>query len=196
MSAAAASVDTLDALDAGEATPLLASCCGAGEWVRRMLARRPFGSTDALLAAADEVWWSLSPADWREAFAHHPRIGERVAAAAQTTHAQAWSVGEQRGVASSDDAVREALASGNREYERRFGHIYLVSAAGKPAEELLAILRQRLTNDSATELRSAAAEQATITRLRLEKTLSALGPRLSAERGGRAPGAESREPLT
>ena len=179
--AGASAVAALDALPPDEAVPLLASCCGAGEWVRRVAGRRPFRTVEALLAAADEIWWSLAPADWMEAFAHHPRIGERAAAAAQGERARGWSADEQRGVSSSGDTVREALAEGNREYERRFGHIYLVSAAGKSADELLAILRRRLSNDPATELRVAAGEQAKITRLRLEKLLSALGAQRSAE---------------
>jgi OHCU decarboxylase len=90
---------------------------------------------------------------------------------AQESRARAWSAGEQRGVADASADVRTALAEANREYERRFGHIYLVSAAGKSADELLALLRARLSNDAATELGVAAGEQARITRLRLLKLL-------------------------
>jgi len=161
----------VDGMPADRAASLFESCCGSGEWVRRMLARRPFGSAEALLAAADEVWWSLAPADWLEAFAHHPRIGERQAAAAQSATARGWSADEQRGAAAAGDDVKAALAAGNREYERRFGHIYLVCATGKSAPELLALLRQRLTNAPDAELRVAAGEQAKITRLRLRKLL-------------------------
>ena len=164
-------VAELDALPVTEAEPLLASCCGARAWVRGMLERRPFGTVRELLRAAADVWQSLGPSDWREAFAHHPRIGERKAAAEQGARASGWSAGEQRGVAVAAADVRAALAQGNRDYERRFGHIYLVSAAGKSADELLAILRERLSNDADTELRVAAAEQAKITRLRLLKLL-------------------------
>jgi 2-oxo-4-hydroxy-4-carboxy-5-ureidoimidazoline decarboxylase len=113
------------------------------------------------------LWWSLTPDDWREAFDHHPRIGERDATVTGSRQARTWSAREQRGVTAAPNDVRQSLADGNREYERRFGHIYLVSAAGKSAEELLAILRERLSNDPVTELGVAAAEQAKITRLRL-----------------------------
>jgi 2-oxo-4-hydroxy-4-carboxy-5-ureidoimidazoline decarboxylase len=147
----------------------LTACCGASRWVERMMAERPFGDVDALLQRADEIWWSLGPSDWQEAFAHHPRIGERDAKIAQQGRAGSWSATEQRGVADAGSDLRSALADGNREYERRFGHIYLVSAAGKTAEELLALLRARLLNDPATELEVAAAEQAKITRSRLLK---------------------------
>lgn len=164
-------VAELDALSATEAEPLFASCCGSRAWVTRMLERRPFEDLSTLLRAADEIWWSLGPDEWREAFAHHPRIGERDAAAGQEPRARAWSAGEQRGVAAATADVHAALAEANRDYERRFGHIYLVSAAGKGADELLAILLARLSNDPDTELRVAAGEQAKITRLRLRKLL-------------------------
>src|SRR5215213_6530800 len=110
--------------------------------VRELLRLGRVGAADAG-AAPDEVWWSLAPADWLEAFAHHPRIGERQAAAAQSATARGWSADEQRGAAAAGDDVKAALAAGNREYERRFGHIYLVCATGKTAPEMLGVLRQR-----------------------------------------------------
>jgi OHCU decarboxylase len=137
-----------------------------------MASRRPFGSVPALLAAADEVWWSLDAEDWHEAFRAHPRIGETKAQARQTARASAWSAQEQSGAARADDGVTAALAEGNRAYEARFGHIYIVCATGKTAPEMLDILRARLAHDAETELRVAAGEQAKITRLRLEKLLA------------------------
>ena len=162
----------LNGLPPEEATSELKKCCGSSAWVRGMLARRPFARLGALLEAADDVWWSLGPDDWREAFAHHPRIGESAAAAAPGARARGWSADEQRGVSSSPEEIRAALAVGNLQYERRFGHIYIVCATGRSAAQLLTFLHQRLTNDPATELRTAAAEQAKITKLRLEKALA------------------------
>lgn len=159
---------------------LLQSCCGATAWVQEMIAQRPFHTLQRLFDAAESIWWSLTPDDWREAFDHHPRIGERSSVASQTETAQAWSAAEQGGAATAGDAARQALADGNREYERRFGHIYLVCATGKSAEELLAILRDRLQNDPVTEMRVAAREQVKITRLRLEKLFSATSTSVSA----------------
>jgi hydroxyisourate hydrolase len=164
-----AGVQAFDALPDHEAAPLLQSCCGSQAWVQAMLARRPFGTLQRALDQADDVWWSLGPEDWREAFDHHPRIGERTAAAPQGEAARAWSAEEQRGASAASEHTRDELARGNREYERRFGHIYLVRATGRSAEEMLALLRERLSNDPETELRVAAGEQAKITRLRLEK---------------------------
>lgn len=169
-------VAALDALPPHEAAPLLETCCGASAWVSGMLARRPFGTLHRLLAEADDLWWSLTPDDWLEAFAHHPRIGEHESAVPRGDQAREWSTEEQRGASVAAAGMRQALAEGNREYERRFGHIYLVSASGKTAEEMLALLRERLANDPTTELRVAAAEQAKITRRRLSRMFDAASP--------------------
>lgn len=162
-------VGDLDRMPADKLRSALTACCGAARWVERMVDSRPFGDVQTLLRRAEEIWWSLGPDDWREAFAHHPRIGERQSKVAQDARASGWSAGEQRGVASASFDVRSALADGNVEYERRFGHIYLVSAEGKSAEVLLELLHTRLENDPVTELEVAAAEQAKITRSRLLK---------------------------
>ena len=164
-----AGVAAFDALPDHEAAQFLEACCGAHAWVQGMLALRPFGTLSHLLTEAEEIWWSLGPDDWREAFDHHPRIGEQAAAVPQGETARAWSSAEQRGAATAGTDTRQAFVDGNREYERRFGHIFLVCATGKSAGEMLALLRERLSNDPATELRIAAGEQAKITLLRLEK---------------------------
>ena len=136
-----------------------------------MLARRPFKSRAAVLSAADEIWRALDSGDWREAFSHHPRIGERKSAMPQSETGRAWAEGEQSGVERAHDDARAALAAANREYEQRFGYIYIVFASGRSAEEMLALARGRLRNDPDVEIRAAAKEQRKITRLRLEKLL-------------------------
>jgi len=153
----------IDSMSESQAMKQLGACCGSSRWVSAMLARRPFRSREAVLETADEIWASLDGADWREAFAHHPRIGE------QTTNSTAAK--EQSGVSGAADDVRQALAKANRDYEQRFGYIYIVCATGKSAEEMLAIAKSRLENDPDTELRVAAEEQRKITRLRLQKLL-------------------------
>lgn len=136
-----------------------------------MVARRPFGSIERLLAAADETWRSLGPDDWREAFSHHPRIGEHGSSTQQSERGAAWAAGEQSGVGGADADTREALAQANREYEQRFGYIYIVCATGRTAADLLADITNRLRNEPETELSVAADEQRRITRLRLTKLL-------------------------
>lgn len=153
----------LNAASDDEAHTLLRRCCGASNWVTRMLRRRPFASQGELLDAAREEWLALSPTDWREAFSHHPKIGER----SQFAETRQLSEREQARVADAADDVRRELAARNREYEEKFGYIFIVCATGKSADEMLALLRARLQNDAATEIGIAAEEQAKITALRL-----------------------------
>lgn len=167
-------LERLNALPAAAAERELLTCCGSREWARRMAAARPFADLPALLARAEEVWRSLDEREWREAFRAHPRIGERRAEAeeSRTERERGWSAAEQSGMGSADDATRAALADGNRAYEARFGDVYLVCATGRTAEEMLEMLRRRLENDPAEEIRVAAAEQAKITALRLRRLVS------------------------
>jgi OHCU decarboxylase len=137
-----------------------------------MTKARPFSNRTDLLEKAEQVWWSLDSEDWLEAFRAHPKIGEQKAAALQSAQARNWSAQEQSGIAGAADEIKAALAAGNAEYEQRFGFIYIVCATGKTPAEMLSILNRRMTNDQDAELRMAAAEQAKITRLRLEKLLN------------------------
>ncbi len=150
-------------MSAAEAARALTACCGSSKWVDAMIANRPFGSSEDLYAAADEAWSQCGPQDWHEAFSHHPRIGASVSG----NEAQ-----EQAGAQSASTSLKVQLADVNRRYEERFGHIYIVCATGKTAEEMLAIARARLGNNPETELRIAAEEQRKIMQLRLRKLLS------------------------
>ena len=165
-------IDELNALSDARATDVLTACCGAHRWVAAMVARRPFASVDEAVSAANDLWRETTEADWREAFDHHPRIGEPRTARAEGQRGAAWSASEQSRAAAADDDVKRQLADVNAEYESRFGHIYIVCAAGRPADELLDVARARLHNDPATELRVAAEEQRKITELRLHKLFS------------------------
>jgi len=164
-------LERLNDLTDEEAEAELLTCCGSPIWARQMAQLRPFLSEHEMLEAADRVWWGLNPEDWLEAFRAHPRIGEREAQTEQGERAAAWSEQEQAGATAAGANTAAALADGNRAYEQRFGHIYIVRAAGRTAEEMLENQRERLGHDAETELRIAAGEQAKITRLRLEKLL-------------------------
>src|SRR5947208_10683476 len=153
----------LNSLPAIKARAELSRCCGARHWVDAMIEARPFAGDTELFGVAERVWWGLGRADWLEAFAAHPRIGGRGGPKTD------WARHEQAGADGAAEATLAALAQGNRAYEERFGHVFLISATGRTADEMLAALRGRLTNDPATELRVAAEEQAKITRLRLGK---------------------------
>lgn len=160
-----------NALPAPEAERRLLDCCGSEPWARAVLARRPFASAEALLAAADAEWRALPPEQWRAAFRHHPRIGERQATAGQSAAAGAMSASEQGGVQVAATDVRTRLAQGNRSYEERFGFIFIIRAQGRSAEEMLDALTARLDNDPEAELRVAAEQQRQITQLRLRRLL-------------------------
>lgn len=150
----------------------LLRCCGAQRWAEAMAQRRPFGSETELFAAAGEIWQNLAPEDWREAFSHHPKIGDLASLRAKFASTRQWSEGEQAGVAGAGEDLLQALAEGNEAYEKTFGFIFIVCATGKSAGEMLALLQQRLPNDPELELKIAAAEQAKITKIRLEKLLA------------------------
>lgn len=117
-----------------------------------------------IFAAAGRIWWSLEREDWLEAFGAHPKIGE--------SSENRWSQQEQAGASGASRETLAGLREANRLYAERFGHIFIVCATGKTAEEVLALLKQRTGNDPGTELRIAAEEQLRITHLRLEKLLS------------------------
>ncbi len=161
-------------LPAGQARELLLACCAAGRWAGRLAAARPYPDLTALLRESDEAVAGLSEQELAAALAGHPRIGERVPAAAGSRSA-GWSRQEQSGVAAADDPTRQALADLNAAYEQRFGHIYLVCATGRSAAELLALLRARLGHDDAAEWRVVRSELQQINRIRLRKLLAGAG---------------------
>lgn len=154
-------VRPVDVLPADGAEQALLACCAAPRWAREVAAGRPYGTLAALQQAAADA---LTDADLDAAMAGHPRIGD--------TSAGGASQREQAAVAGSGDDVRAALAAGNRAYEERFGHVYLVCATGRSAQDLLATLHARLGNDPATERAVALGELAEINRLRIASAFS------------------------
>ncbi len=169
-------LDRLNSLAANEAEAEFGKCCGSTNWARCMAAECPFANSNELATIADRIWWSLEPEDWLEAFASHPKIGENKAARATAAEAlnyppENWAAQEQSGAQNAAEETVRSLAKLNREYEEKFGYIYIVCATGKSSEEMLAILRERLPNDAETELRIAAREQSRITKLRLGKLI-------------------------
>jgi 2-oxo-4-hydroxy-4-carboxy-5-ureidoimidazoline decarboxylase len=155
-----------------EAVQEILPCCGSKTWATKLAAKRPILDEGSLLATSDTMWGSLGEADWLEAFQSHPRIGESHAEKVATAQSSAWSEQEQQKAAAADEAMKNALKWGNREYELKFGRIFIVCATGKSAGEILEILRRRLQNDPATELRQAAEEQRQIMQVRIRKWLA------------------------
>ncbi|MCT9930162.1 2-oxo-4-hydroxy-4-carboxy-5-ureidoimidazoline decarboxylase [Planotetraspora sp. A-T 1434] len=144
----------------------LRSCCASTEWVSAVAAGRPYRDAGELVAAGQAAIAGLSWEGVEEALAAHPRIGERPAGDGREA---AWSRREQSGTAGADPAILDAIAQGNLAYERRFGHVYLICATGRRAEEMLDILLARLANDEETERKIVRDELSKIVTLRLEK---------------------------
>ena len=152
----------------------LQTCCGSTAWVKNMLAAFPVSDIKTLMNEAESQWNKLTETDWREAFTHHPKIGgDLEALRAKFASTSTWAEGEQAAVRQAPQATLEALATGNEDYERRFGYIFIVCATGKTAAGMLALLQARLPNKPKDEIVVAAGEQNKITRLRLEKILAA-----------------------
>jgi len=153
--------------------PMLA-CCGSKRWAEAMVERRYIASVAELSEAADHVWSTMQEPDWLEAFACHPRIGERkpaLVAAHASEQSVAWSREEQLSASDANERVLAELAEENRHYEQRFGFTYIVCASGKSAAEMLTILKRRLAADRDAELREAAEQQRQIMQIRLRKWL-------------------------
>lgn len=156
--------------DEQASTEAMLACCGASRWAAEMIALRPIATIAALSEAADRVWSTMAEPDWLQAFACHPRIGERKMSSGSATSA-AWSVQEQSGAASAPSNVMRELAELNLLYEQRFGFTYIVCATSKTAGEMLELLTRRLANDRMAELREAAEQQRQIMQIRLGKWL-------------------------
>lgn len=161
-----AALDRFNSLPAELAEDALYGCFANRRWASKLAAARPYKKVADVLAVADAAWADVSDIEWLAAFEAHPRIGERGG------HAPAASSREQSRVAQAEPETLAALAAENREYEKRFGHVFLIAASGRAAAEILESLRKRANNDAATELRIASEEQRKITRLRLQALLS------------------------
>ena len=182
-------LEDLNGLGEAAATREFLRCCGSRRWATRMAILRPFADARTMANAAERAFEALDRGDWLEAFAAHPKIGaggaggagraggvaggeDGAGGAGGVAGSSAWSAQEQALVAEAADVTRQRLAEANRDYEARFGYIFIVCATGKTAAEMLALLERRLPNDPGAELRIAADEQRKITRLRLTKLVA------------------------
>ncbi|MCG7581147.1 2-oxo-4-hydroxy-4-carboxy-5-ureidoimidazoline decarboxylase [Mycolicibacterium sp. OfavD-34-C] len=159
-----AGIEGFNRLSERQRMHLLFEVCSSTIWARRVLAGGPFRDAEALFDRADRVLAELPDAELDAALDGHPRIGAKAD--------NPSSAREQARVADAADAVKAELAEKNRAYDDKFGYVYLVCASGRTAEELLAILTDRLDNDPETERRVMRSELAKINRLRLERLLT------------------------
>lgn len=162
----------LNTLPESEFKQALFNCCGSTAWVNKMYALLPFEDLVELLNDVEEQWETCGEADWLQAFAHHPKIGDIDSLKKKFTATAQWAGSEQGTVAQASEETLQALAKGNDDYEKKFGFIFIVCATDKSAAEMLAMLQQRLPNSREEEIQIAAGEQNKITQLRIQKLLA------------------------
>jgi OHCU decarboxylase len=165
------SLERWNALPRADAEREIIACCGSRRWAAEISARRPFLNFAAVCDAADEIWRALDAADYLEAFAAHPKIGERAATGSESH--RKWSAQEQSAAGATNEEIAALLAELNAAYHTKFGFIFIIDASGKSRAEILALLERRIQNDSHQELREAAEQQRRITHRRLEKLFAA-----------------------
>src|SRR3712207_985210 len=170
-------LDDFNAEPADRAVQTLRACNAAPRFAAAVVAGRPYPDVEALVARAEDAVRGLPWEEVELAIAVHPRIGDRPEGSSPEAEA---SRREQSAVGGADDTTRAALAEGNREYEERFDRVFLVRAAGRSPEELLAELRRRLGNDEEAERAEVTGQLAEITALRVRALISdATGERAS-----------------
>ena len=161
-------IASFDHLEPGAKKTLLLQCCGSSAWAEKMIAMPPVEDLIDLFEDAEEKWYECSEKDWKEAFMHHPKIGD-ITALRKKFSSDKFAADEQQSINQASEETLELLAKANDLYEKKFGYIFIVCATGKSADEMLEILNARLANTPEEEIRIAMDEQNKITKLRLEK---------------------------
>lgn len=165
-------IEKFNGLAKDERAAMLKSCCGSATWVDQLVKLMPFTDGQQLIKAAESVWYEVCKEnDWLEAFTHHPKIGDLSSLREKFASTAHLAGGEQAAVSQASEQVLTSLARLNSEYESKFGFIFIVCATGKPADEMLRLLEDRLQNDMLSELRIAMGEQHKISLLRLRKLI-------------------------
>jgi len=159
----------VNALQTKDAVDEFKKVCGSSSWCESMIRRRPFVDAASIHHAADQVFLSLMPSDWQDAFSHHPKIGDIHSLKMRFAGNDKWSQDEQAAAASTDESTILELANENANYETKFGFIFIICASGKSANEVLSAVRERIRHDPEQEMKIAAQEQIKITHLRIDK---------------------------
>ncbi len=163
-------ISSFNQLSVEEAKTALFKCCGSGTWVDSLMEYFPFESEQMLFEKVNEIWYkATSEADALEAFSHHPKIGDVESLKKKFASTADWASNEQAGVSSATEQTILELADYNEKYFQKFGYIFIVCATGKSAAEMLYLLKERVSHDTAEELGIAKGEQHKITLIRLRK---------------------------
>ncbi|MDQ3193801.1 MAG: 2-oxo-4-hydroxy-4-carboxy-5-ureidoimidazoline decarboxylase [Bacteroidota bacterium] len=161
----------LNKLGKEEAAEIFFKCCGTRKWINEMVEARPFRTNHHIFESAEKILKALDEKECLEAFQHHPKIGDINSLKEKYTSTKQLAENEQSGVNDASMEVLEELSILNHEYEKKFGYIFIICASGKTADEMLAIIKNRINNDAAAEIKIAMKEQNKITKLRMEKLL-------------------------
>lgn len=160
-------IKAFNKLSKEEKAKQLLSCCGSSGWVAQMMKQFPFAKENDLVNAATDAWYNQCESfDWLESFTHHPKIGD------VKSLTKKFAGKEQASVAAATKKTITALANANKEYEAKFGFIFIVYATGKSATEMLRLMEDRLSNSIGEELHIAMGEQMKITILRFQKLIT------------------------
>lgn len=168
-------LENLNFLSKADAFIKFEQCCVSKTWVNAMVDNRPFANENDLIKKAASIWFNdCTNDDFKEAFTGHPKIGDVESLKEKFVHTKDWASGEQSKMSEANEATIKALAKANTDYETKFRYIFIVSASGKPAEEMLAIINKRLNHITVDELVVAMNEQHKITVIRLQKMIAGL----------------------
>lgn len=165
------SLSQFNALDSEQAKQQLLGCCTAQNWASQLQQARPFKNVKELLKTAQDIWQTMNENELLEAFDGHPKIGDVNSLKEKYRQTMGSASHEQSGANNADEQILIELKELNEEYEKRFGFIFIVFATGKSAQQMLDILKFRISNTRQQELENAAAAQASILNLRLEKLI-------------------------
>ncbi|MFF4905995.1 2-oxo-4-hydroxy-4-carboxy-5-ureidoimidazoline decarboxylase [Streptomyces sp. NPDC001260] len=151
-----------NALQEPAAHAVLHEVCASTAWAKRVLAARPYTTTDDLYAAGDAAMAELTTADLEEAMAGHPPIG-------RPRPGDPTSAREQRGMAGASEELRAQMLELNLAYQDRFGHVFLICATGRTAEQMRDAVAERLGNSPEREREIVRTELGKINRIRLAR---------------------------
>ncbi|MEU1347386.1 2-oxo-4-hydroxy-4-carboxy-5-ureidoimidazoline decarboxylase [Streptomyces sp. NPDC005795] len=144
-----------NAASTAEAEAALLECYGSRRWAKRLADHRPYPDLDALLAAADEAGYDLSPADRAEALAAEVSPGLPPDA---------------------PHSAHLALAAAHAAYECRFGHVFVICLddfrSAEHPDQVLAGIRTRLGHEPEEERVVTADEMRRLARGRIIELVS------------------------
>jgi 2-oxo-4-hydroxy-4-carboxy-5-ureidoimidazoline decarboxylase len=160
------SIEDFNAMPDQDAVDRLYVCLANRRWAAEVASGRPYSDPQSFLESARAALNGLTDDDWVAAFKTHPPIGERGG------HAPDSSNREQSRAMQSAAVTLAELASENRQYAEKFGHVFLIRASGRSGEEILSELRRRMKNDPAAEFAEARRELAQIATDRLLQLVS------------------------